>query len=58
MTSPNVLLDTVRDIIERLDSFDGGGSGLVDELYDAFKELDEELTRGGELPRDWEKRHD
>lgn len=51
---PNELLDELRALAE--DVFDNGEDPLVlaDALATKLTELDDHLSKGGELPEDWD----
>ncbi len=51
---PNATLDRLRELV--MEYRDHGAIETAEELADDFDSLDQWLSRGGFLPRDWEER--
>ena len=56
--SPNVALETIRQASEEFapcDECELEADNVAYRIIHTFKELDEHLQRGGDLPRDWQE---
>lgn len=50
---PNVAYHRLQNALENLDVTRGGEESRVDEVLEAWRDLDEWITRGGFLPSVW-----